>query len=74
MPGKRGLSNEFNASHRAKIVLHNLGIIRPGEEERTVSKILNAAGLTCVAAAVTSILYLLYYAWPLIAGGLKNND
>lgn len=65
--------NEFNASHRAKVVLHDLGIIRPGEEDRTVSKVLNAAGLTYVAAAVTSILWLLYYAWPLISGMGRND-
>ena len=31
------------------------------------SKVLTAAGLTYVAAVVTAILWLLYYAWPLIA-------
>jgi Zn-dependent membrane protease YugP len=52
---------EFNASARAKERLIALGITRPGEEDNAVRGVLTAAGLTYVAAAVTSILYLLYY-------------
>jgi len=48
---------EFDASRRAKEQLVRLGLIR--EEERTgVSKVLNAAAMTYVAAMVTSILQL----------------
>lgn len=52
---------EFNASARAKERLVALGITRPGEEDKAVRGVLTAAGMTYVAAAVTSILYLLYY-------------
>jgi len=52
---------EFNASSRAKERLMSLGIINRGEEEDAVKGVLTAAGLTYVAAAVTSIMWLLYY-------------
>jgi Zn-dependent membrane protease YugP len=52
---------EFDASARAKVVLQQLGIVRPGTEARAVSETLNAAGLTYVAALVTTILNFLYY-------------
>jgi Zn-dependent membrane protease YugP len=52
---------EFNASARAKEKLLTLGVINRGEEEDAVKGVLTAAGLTYLAAAVTSILWLLYY-------------
>lgn len=52
---------EFDASRRAKIILQQMGMIRPGEEARGVDKVLNAAGLTYVAAFVASLGTLLYY-------------
>jgi hypothetical protein len=52
---------EFNASARAKERLIALGITRPGEEDNAVRGVLMAAGLTYVAAAMTSILYLIYF-------------
>lgn len=58
--------NEFNASHRARLALLDMGIIRPGEEEQHVGKVLTAAGLTYVAAAVTAVAWLLYYLLPLL--------
>lgn len=60
---------EFDASHRAKALLTRSGMIRAGEEERGVNEVLNAAGLTYVAAFVTSLAYLLYYLLPLLTGG-----
>ena len=51
---------EFDASRRAKIQLTNLGLIRP-EESVGVSKVLNAAALTYVAAMVTAVLQLLQF-------------
>lgn len=51
---------EFNASSRAKIELVNLGIVS-GPELHYVSKVLNAAALTYVAATMQAILTLLYY-------------
>ena len=51
---------EFDASNRAKEQLFRLGLVH--EHERAgVSKVLDAAALTYVAALVTSILTLLYY-------------
>lgn len=51
---------EFDASRRAKEQLFRLGLVH--EDERAgVSKVLNAAALTYVAALVSSILNLLYY-------------
>lgn len=68
--------NEFNASARARLALLNLGITRGGEEDDTVRGVLNAAGLTYLAAAVTSLAYLIYFAWRagLIGGGNRRDD
>lgn len=49
---------EFNASKRAVAMLTEGGYVT-GEEERGVRKVLTAAALTYVAAAVTSLLSLL---------------
>ena len=49
---------EFNASNRAVAILVDGGYVT-GAEERGVRKVLNAAALTYVAAAVTSLLSLL---------------
>jgi Zn-dependent membrane protease YugP len=54
---------EYDASRRAKIELDRLGIVRGGEGAG-VSKVLNAAALTYVAAMVTGLLTLLH--WVLI--------
>lgn len=49
---------EFNASNRAVAMLTEGGYVN-GEEERGVRKVLQAAALTYVASAVTSLLSLL---------------
>ena len=51
---------EWDASRRAKHQLLSMGIVQR-EEAGAVSKVLNAAGLTYVAAMVSSLLTLLYY-------------
>lgn len=51
---------EFDASSRAKIELVNLGIVS-GPELHYVSKVLNAAALTYVAATLQALLTLGYY-------------
>lgn len=51
---------EFDASRRAKEQLIRLGLVQSGEQ-RGVSKVLNAAAMTYVAAMVSSLLTLLYY-------------
>ena len=48
---------EFDASKRAKAVLLRLGLVHDDESEG-VSKVLNAAAMTYVAAMVTSVLHL----------------
>jgi Zn-dependent membrane protease YugP len=51
---------EYDASRRAKEQLFRLGLVHEGERAG-VSKVLNAAALTYVAALVSSMLQLLYY-------------
>ena len=63
---------EFNASSRAKNCLAGLNILAPGREQRIVAGVLLAAGLTYVAAAISSIMQLLY--WALRAGLLGRRD
>ena len=52
---------EFNASNRAKQLLVSQGILAP-QEMQGVNKVLDAAALTYVAAALQAIMTLLYYA------------
>jgi uncharacterized protein len=67
--------NEFNASARARTLLVKVGVTRHGEEDDTVRAVLLAAGLTYLAAAVGSLLQLLYWAWKagLIGGGRRDD-
>jgi len=51
---------EFNASNRAKALVLDYGIITAQEREG-VDKVLNAAALTYVAAAISTLLTLLYF-------------
>ena len=51
---------EYDASARAKEQLLRLGLVRETEREG-ISKVLNAAALTYVAALVGSVLQLFYY-------------
>ncbi|MBA2877432.1 zinc metallopeptidase [Anoxybacillus ayderensis] len=62
---------EFNASSRAKDFMIAEGIIR-NEEERGVNKVLNAAALTYVAAALISVLELIKYVLIFVQG--SNED
>ena len=50
---------EFDASRRAKAQLLRWGLVHSQESEH-VSKVLNAAALTYVAALVTAVLQLLH--------------
>jgi uncharacterized protein len=61
---------EFDASARAKRVLAEMGLVS-GEEGRGVTKVLNAAAMTYVAAAVSAILTLAYFL--IRAGGMSND-
>jgi hypothetical protein len=51
---------EFDATRRAKALVVEHGIILPQEREG-MDRVLNAAALTYVAAAVSTLLTLLYF-------------
>jgi Zn-dependent membrane protease YugP len=53
---------EFDASSRAKALVVEHGIILP-QERVGVDAVLNAAALTYVAAAISTLLTLLYFLW-----------
>ena len=61
---------EFDATARAKKLAVQYGLVT-NHERAGMDKVLNAAALTYVAAAASSILTLLYYLWRagLIGGG-----
>ena len=61
---------EFDASARAKRLVVEAGIIYP-DERVGMDRVLNAAALTYVAAAITTLLTLLYY---LSRAGLLGGD
>lgn len=52
---------EFDASARAKKILPELGIIRTPAEATAVSRVLNAAAMTYVAAFLASLANVVYY-------------
>ena len=51
---------EFDATRRAKEVMNSYGILEPAEAAGA-AKVLDAAAWTYIAAAVASILQLLYF-------------
>ena len=51
---------EFDASRRAKRWLRETGLASP-DEQRGVDKVLDAAALTYVAAAATSVMQMMYW-------------
>ena len=62
---------ELDASSRAKKLAFEYGLVHR-EEQKGMSKVLNAAALTYVAAAISSILTLLYFLFR--AGILGGRD
>ncbi len=62
---------EFNASNRAMEQVVSLGVIR-NDEERETRKVLNAAALTYVAAALVAVLELVRLL--LIFTGMQSDD
>lgn len=62
---------EWDASRRAKLLMVEAGVV-PRAEAADAGKVLDAAFLTYVAAAVSSLLTLLYYL--LRAGVLRRDD
>lgn len=65
---------EFDASARAKKTLARLDVVSAGREYNTVSGVLFAAGLTYVAAAIGSIMQLLYWAYRAGLLGGRSDD
>lgn len=63
---------EFNASNRARQLLSETGLIQTEEERRGVNQVLNSAALTYVAALITAVMQLLYYA--LLVFGMGRRD
>ena len=64
---------EFDASSRAKKLAVEYGIVMPQEREG-MDRVLNAAALTYVAAAISTLMTLLYYLWRAgLLGGRRNN-
>lgn len=63
---------EFDASSRAKTQLVNLGIVS-GADLHYVSKVLNAAALTYVAATLQAVLTLLYYVMRYMQATSRSN-
>ena len=61
---------EFNASTRAKGMLQELGLISGPAEYHAVSSVLSAAAMTYVAATISALVQLLYFALRLgLLGG-----
>lgn len=52
---------ELDASRRALVLLKESGLLDTEEEARGARQVLNAAALTYLAAAITSVMQLLYY-------------
>jgi Zn-dependent membrane protease YugP len=65
---------EFDASRRAKEILARMNLISPGAEATAVSKVLNAAAWTYVAAFITSLTYFLWHILPFLTGGRQEEE
>lgn len=63
---------EFNASSRARSMMIAEGLLY-NEEERGVKKVLNAAALTYVAAALISLLELLKFVMIFFQGSREED-
>ncbi len=65
---------ELNASRRARELLVENGMISGETEMRGVNHVLNAAAMTYVAALITAVLQILYYATALFGMGGRRRD
>jgi Zn-dependent membrane protease YugP len=63
---------ELNASARAKKMLVDSGLIVGQEEMGGVNRVLNAAALTYVAALLTAVMQLLYWATLVLGMGRRR--
>ncbi|MCA1962466.1 MAG: zinc metallopeptidase [Prosthecobacter sp.] len=64
---------EFDATARAKKILAGTGAVAQGAEFNAMSKVLDAAALTYVAAFLSALASFLHYVLPLLLGG-RNSD
>ena len=74
-PASRPVALEFplqRYSRRAKALLLQTGMVAPGQETQGVTRVLNAAAWTYVAAFLTSLAYFLWFLLPLITGSRRN--
>jgi uncharacterized protein len=65
---------ELNASRRARELLAENGMVTGEAEMRGVNHVLNAAAMTYVAALITAVLQILYYATALFGMGGRRRD
>jgi hypothetical protein len=63
---------ELNASSRARELLATAGLITGEQERGGVNHVLNAAAMTYVAALITAVLQLLYYASLVLGMGRRR--
>lgn len=63
---------EFDATARAKKVLASTGAVSMGQEYNAMSKVLDAAALTYVAAFISSLGYFLYYVMQMM--GARSDE
>ena len=63
---------ELNASARARQLLSSTGIITSAQEQGGINHVLNAAAMTYVAALITAVLQLLYYATLVLGMGRRR--
>lgn len=59
---------EFDATARAKKILAHTGAVAPGAETAAMSKVLDAAALTYVAAFISALGTFLYYVMHMMGG------
>lgn len=65
---------ELNASSRAKSLLTQTGMISGEDEIKGVNNVLNAAAMTYVAALITAVLQLLYWASVVLGMGGRRRS
>ncbi len=66
---------EINASMRSKRALVAHQIVAPGREANGVSAVLTAAAFTYIAAAISTLMTMLYWAWRLgLLGSNRDRD
>lgn len=65
---------EFDATARAKKILASTGAVSQGAEFGAMSKVLDAAALTYVAAFLSALASFLQYLLPLLMGGRSDEE